>query len=325
MDRRTFVGAVSAGLLGAPRVPVAQPPQRVFRIALLGVSTAAGYSRQAEAFRRGLSEHGYVEGRNVAIESRWADGDTTRLPGLAAELLRLGPDVIVTSGPATAVAKRATDTIPIVMAAGFDPVATGLVASLARPGGNLTGASIFLEELVAKRVQIVKEALPRVTRVGALLVRASPASASLRQAMDDASRLVGVAVEPFEVRDTAELGTAFAAMSGSGIGALVVGDHTIFVADAARIAGLATTRRLPSIGFVEYAVAGGLFAYGVDFPDLWHRAAATVDRILKGAKPADLPIQRPTRFEFVVNLRAAHALGLTVPPALLQRADEVIR
>lgn len=325
MDRRTFVGAVAAGLLGAPRAPMAQQPPRVFRIALLGVSTATGYSRQAEAFRRGLSEHGYVEGRNIVLDQRWADGDVARLPGLAAELIRLGPDVIVTSGPAAAVAKRATDVIPIVMTAGFDPVATGLVASHARPGGNLTGASIFFGELVAKRVQIAKEALPRVARVGVLLVRGTPAGATLRQAMDEASRQVGVAVEPVEVRDTGELGAAFAAMAGSGIGALVVGDNTIFVSEAARVATLANARRLPSIGFVEYAAAGGLFAYGVDFPDLWHRAAETEDRILKGTKPADLPIQRPTRFEFVVNLKTAGSLGVAVPPALLQRADHVIR
>ncbi|HQR39512.1 MAG TPA: ABC transporter substrate-binding protein [Blastocatellia bacterium] len=325
IDRRTIVGAIAAGLVGAPRLIVAQAPPRVYRIGLLGVSTAAGYARQAEAFRRGLSEHGYVEGHNVVIDQRWADGDAARLPGLAAELVRLRPDVIVTSGPATAVAKRATDTIPIVMTAGFDPAATGLVASLARPGGNLPGATIFVEELVAKRVQIVKEALPRVARVGVLLGRGSPEGTTLRQAMDDASRQVGVAVAPFEVRDTAEFGAAFAAMAGGGIGALVVGDHTILVAEAARIAGLANAQRLPSIGFVDFAAAGGLFAYGVDFPDLWHRAAETVDRILKGAKPADMPIQRPTRFEFVVNLRTANTLGLAVPPTLLQRADVVIR
>ena len=325
IGRRTFVRAVGGALLAAASVPGAQPPPRPYRIALLGVSTAAAYARQVEALRRGLRERGYVEGRNLVIEFRWADGDVARLPGLAAELVRNAPDVLVTSGPGTAAARRATDTIPIVMTAGADPVASGLVASLARPGGNVTGSSFFVEELAAKRVQLLKEALPRVSRMGALLVRGSLAAGPVQLALDDASRVVGVAMESFEVSAASELGAAFERMAARGVGALVVTDHTILVAESARIAGRANAQRLPSIGFVEYAQAGGLLGYGVDFPDLWRQAAGTVDRILKGARPADLPIQRPTRFELVVNLRTAGALELALAPALLQRADAVVR
>lgn len=307
---------------------LASPPtaaaDRVYRVGLLGVATAAGYAPQAAAFRRGMAELGYVEGRNLVIEARWADDDMTRLRSLADELVRLAPDVIVTSGPGTAVAKRATSSIPIVMAAAGDPVASGLVASLARPGGNVTGSSFFLPEISAKRLEILRETLPRLDRVAVLYDPAGTASQQVLRAVQDAARSGSIQIQPVEARDRAQIARAFAAIAASGAGAVLVTDATVFVSEGAQIGALALEHRLPAIGSTECARSGCLLAYGADFPDLWHKAASFTDRILRGTKPADLPVQQAAKFDLVVNQKAARALGVTPPRSLLLRATETI-
>lgn len=291
---------------------------------MLGVASPAGYARQVEAFRRGLRELGYVEGKTVSIEFRWAEGNAARLPELAAELVRLNPDVLVTSGPGAATAKRATTAIPIVLAASTNAVESGLVASLARPGGNITGSTSFSRELAAKRLELLKEVIPRLNRVGVLLLANSTGNPALLQAMEVAARSIGLQLLPVEASGAADFERAFAALASRKAGALLVIEQTVLVAEAARIAGLATTNRLPAIGFVEIADHGGLLAYGVDFPVLWHRAASFVDKILKGTRPADLPVEQPAKFELVVNLKAAKSLGIAIPNTVRLRADRVI-
>jgi putative ABC transport system substrate-binding protein len=321
--RRQFLIALSV-LLAAP-LAYAQKPDKIHRIGVLGVASAAGYARQAEALRRGLRDLGYVEGKNLVIEFRWADGNAARLPELAAELVRLNPEVIVTSGPGNAVAKRATGTIPIVMAVSTNAVESGLVASLARPGGNVTGSSSFSIELSTKQLALLKETFPRLARVGLLVYSGyGSLNAGLIQALEEAARVNKVQLQVVEVGGTADFEPAFAALAKGRAEGLVVSGHTVFVAEAPRIAQLARTNRLPVIGFVEIADAGGLLAYGVDFPERWERAANFVDRILKGANPAELPVEQPMRFEVVVNLATAKALGVTIPSAVRLRANRVI-
>jgi putative ABC transport system substrate-binding protein len=310
----------------APLTGEAQQAGKVCRIGFLGATSASGYARQVQAFRGGLRDLGYVEGKNLVIDFRWAEGNYARLPELAAELVLLKPDVLVTHAPAgTPAAKRATATIPIVMGVVGDAVAMGLVESLARPGGNVTGSSFFFPELNAKRLEVLKEALPRLSRVGVLLNPDNPANVAMLRAMEETARSVNIQLRAVEVRSPAEFEGAFATMVKVRAGALAVYDDAMLIAEAARIADLARKSRLPTIGFIEYAKAGGLLAFGVNFPDLWRRAAGFVDRILKGAAPGDLPIEQPTRFELVVNLKTAKALGLTIPPSVLVRADEVIQ
>jgi putative tryptophan/tyrosine transport system substrate-binding protein len=299
---------------------------RVYRIGFLGATSPSGYALQVEAFRAGLRELGYVQGKNIVIEFRWAEGRYARLPELAAELVRLKPDVLVTHAIAgTRAAKRATATIPIVMGVAGDAVATGLVEGLARPGGNVTGSSFFFPELNAKRLEVLKEALPRLSRVGVLLNPDNPANVAMLRAMEETAQSVKVQLQAVEVRSPADFEGAFATIMKGRTGALAVCDDALLIAEAARIAGLARMNRLPTIGFIEYAKAGGLLAFGVDFPELWRRAAGFVDKILKGAKPADLPVEQPTKFQVVVNLKTAKALGLTIPQSILVRADEVIQ
>ena len=321
-----FVGALALNIIAAPLAAEAQQAGRVYRIGFLGATSASGYAPQVQAFRGGLRDLGYVEGKNLAIDFRWAEGKYARLPELAAELVLLKPDVLVTHAPAgTLAAKRATATIPIVMGVVGDAIAMGLVESLARPGGNVTGSSFFFPELNAKRLEVLKEALPRVSRVGVLLNPDNPANVATLRAMEETARSVKIRLHAVDVRSPAEFEGAFATMVKGRVGALAVYDDAMLIAEAARIAHLARKNRLPTIGFIEYAKAGGLLAFGVNFPDLWRRAAGFVDRILKGAAPGDLPIEQPTRFELVVNLKTAKALGLTIPPSVLVRADEVIQ
>lgn len=322
-SRRAFLRACSLALLPLP-VP-AQQAQRPYVIGVLGVASATTYAAQAAAFRNALRNLGYVEGRNVVIELRWADGNASRLPELAAELVRLDPHVIVTSGPGNAVAKRTTSTIPIVMAVSFDAVASGLVASLAHPGGNITGSTSFGSDLNVKRLEWLRQAFPRLERVGLLIHRDTPARASTVEAMQEAGRTLKVEIVVVEAGGATDFDDAFAALAKARAGGLVVSDHTVLIAQAAEISRRATATRLPAIGPVEIADTGGLFAYGVDFALLWGRAAIFVDKILKGAKPAELPVERPTHFQAVVNLQAARALGVTVPQPLLLRADRVIQ
>jgi putative tryptophan/tyrosine transport system substrate-binding protein len=279
---------------------------------------------QIEALRLGLRDHGYIEGRNITIEYRWAEGKYDRLPGLAAELVRLHVDIIITQGtPAALAAKQATTNIPIVMAIVGNPVETGIVASLARPGGNITGSSFFWAELNAKRLELTKDLIPRLARAGVVMNPDNPAMVSIFHAMEERAQALNVKLYPLNVRLVDELSAVFT-LAKAQTEALTVVDDGLFLANPRRIAELAIRNRLPSIGFREYCDAGGLLAYGVDFPYIWRQAAVLVDRILKGTNPADLPIQQATRFELIINLKTAKALNLRIPQSFLGRADQVI-
>jgi putative ABC transport system substrate-binding protein len=324
--RVVVIIALALAFPAAPHGVAAQTPAKVFRIGVLGATSASAYARQIEAFRQGLRDLGYVEGKNIILEYRWAEGRYDRLPDLAAELVRLKPDLLLTHGtPGTRAAKQATTTIPIVMAVSGDAVATGLVASLAHPGGNLTGSSFFNPELSAKRLELIKEVLPGLSRVAVFLNPGNPSSDVGFQAMERTARALGLKLQGFNLRGPKEFDTAFSTLVKGRAGALSVYEDAMLIAQARRVADLAARNRLPTIGFSELAEAGGLMSYGVNFPDLWRRGATYVDKILKGAKPAHLPVEQPTRFELVVNLKTAKALGLTIPPSILVRADQVIQ
>jgi len=306
----------------------AQPPEKVPRVGYLIPGSHSDPQRQRllEAFRQGLRELGYVDGQNIAIESRWAEGKDDRLPALAADLVRSKVDIIVAqSGAATQAAQQATRTIPIVMSLSNDAVGSGLVASLARPGGNVTGLTIMVPDLAGKQLQLLKEVVPKVSRVALLTNPDNPSSARFVREAEAAARALGVRLQTLETRNPQEIVSAFAAMSRERAGALLILPDGIFLSQRRQIGELATKRRLPSVyGVGEYAEAGGLMAYGANHIDLVRRAATYVDKILKGAKPADLPVAQPTKFELVINLRTAKAIGLTIPPSLLQRADQII-
>jgi putative ABC transport system substrate-binding protein len=323
MRRRDFITLLGVTAAMWP-LPARSQQAAMPVIGFLGGADSVGYRAQIQALRLGLEDHGYVEGRNIAIEYRWAEGNYDRLPVLAAELVRLKVAVIITQGtPAALVAKQATTSIPIVMAIVGNPVETGIVASLARPGSNITGSSFFYPEINAKRLELIKEFIPGLTRVGVLMNPDNPAMMAVLHAMEQTAQALHVKLQPVNVRLLDELDTAFEIAKGQ-IEALTVIDEGLFIADSKRVVNLAIGGRLPSIGFREYCEAGGLAAYGVNFPHIWRESMTLVDKILKGAKPADLPIQQATRFEFVINLKTAKALGLEVPPTLLARADEVI-
>jgi len=267
-----------------------------------------------------------VEGQNIAIEYRWAEGKYERYPALAADLVRLKVDVIVAvGGAATEAAQQATRTIPIVMSIVNDPVGSGLVPSLARPGGNVTGTSVMAPDLVGKQLAVLKEIAPNVSRVALLRNPANPASAAQLREAEAAARALGVRLQILEARNPQEIDSAFAAMTRERAGGLVILADSIFTNQLRQIAEIAAKKRLPAIHVgTEYAEAGGLMGYSANFLDLERRAATYVDKILKGAKPGDLPVEQPTKFELVINLRTAKAIGLTIPPALLQRADQII-
>jgi ABC-type uncharacterized transport system substrate-binding protein len=324
IERRALLRALGLSLLGVPFPAVAQPAGRTYRIGFLGGASAPGYASLVDAFLEGLRDRGYATGKNVTIEYRWADGHYDRLPALAAELVRLKVEVIVTQGtPAAFAAKQATPTIPIVMAIVGNPVESGIVASYARPGGNVTGSSFFWGELNAKRLEFVKLVIPSLTRVAVLINPDNPAMASLLLETEVRAQALNVGMLPVRVRQLDELEVALQAARKQ-VQALAVVEDGLFLPSGGRIADLAVRNRLPSIGFREYCEAGGLLAYGVDFPYIWRQGAVLVDKIFKGAKPAELPIQQATRFEFVVNLKTARALGLTLTPEVLARADQVI-
>jgi putative tryptophan/tyrosine transport system substrate-binding protein len=281
----------------------------------------------AEAFLEGMRALGYVEGQNLVMEYRGAAGQYERFPALAAELVRLKVDVLlVPNTPAALAAKQATSTIPIVMTAIADPVGSGLVASLARPGGNITGVTIMDTDLTQKRLELLKAVLPTVSRVAVLWNPANPAAAPLVRATDVAAQALGVQLHLVEARGPDAFDRAFAAMTRAHAGALLVVPDRIFLDHRSRLAELAATSHLPTMHNNRALVeAGGLLSYGASQPDTWRRAATYVDKILKGAKPADLPVERPMKFDLVINLKTAQALGLTIPPAVLFQATEVIR
>ena len=329
MERRTFLATLVGGLLAAPLAAEAQPREKLPRVGYLspGSPSEPLRRRRLEAFRQGLRELGYVEGQNIVIEPRWAEGKYDRYPALAADLVRLKVDVIVpVGGAATQAVQQATRTIPIVMSLVLDPVGSGLVPSLARPGGNVTGTSFMGPDLVGKQLQLLKEVVPKVSRVALLRNPANPASAPGLHEAEAAARALGVRLQALEARNPQEIDSAFAAMTRERAGALLILADPIFGNQRRQIAELAAKRRLPGIyvGTPEYAEAGGLMVYGPNELDLNRRAAIYVDKLLKGAKPADLPVEQPTKFELVINLRTAKAIGLTIPPSLLQRADQII-
>jgi putative ABC transport system substrate-binding protein len=328
MQRRDFItlleGAVVASV-ASPLAARAQQPAQAPTIGFLGSGTASAGSQWAAAFVQRLRELGWIEGRTVAIEYRWAEGRNERVAEIATEFVRLKVSVIVTYGNSAAAAtKRATAAIPIVFAAAGDPVGTGLVASLARPGGNITGLSIQQTDLAGKRLEILRELLPGL-RTLAILVNAGSPNAVLE--MDEAqaaARRLGLAVVRSEVRGTEDFAPALDALKGRAE-ALYLCSDPLLTTNRLGINTLALGARLPTMhGFREFAEAGGLMSYGPNFPDLFRRAADYVDKILRGTKAADLPVEQPTKFELVINLKTAKALALTVPPAILTRADEVI-
>jgi putative ABC transport system substrate-binding protein len=328
MKRRIFLYGVTLGTLSARFAAGAQPADKIRRIGFLSPSSPSdsGMPRRLGAFRKGLRELGYVEGQNIAIESRWAEGKYDRLPGLAAELVGLKVEVIVTyAPPAILAAQQATGTIPIIMAGIIDPVATGLVANLARPGGNITGLALMAPELVGKQLEILREIVPAVSRVAVLGNPVNAGNAPQLRYAQDGARALGVQLQTLEARDSGEIDRAFAAMTKEQVGAVIVLLDSLLIDHRRRIADLAAKYRLPAVyGLTDHAEAGGLMAYGSSSPERFRRTAAYVDKILKGAKPGDLPIEQPTKFELVINMKTAKALGLTIPPSLLLRADQVI-
>ena len=324
MRRNTpgLIVALTLSLLAAPLAATAQQPAKVPRIGLIRPGSPP--DPNAEAFLQGLRDLGYVEGRTIAIEYRWAQGSPERIPDLTAELVRLKVDVIVTSGQFALAAKQATSTIPIVMSVSADPVGSGLVASLARPGGNITGLTVMSPELSEKRMELLKEALPKLSRVAVLRDPGQPPT-TLRRT-EAAARALGLRLQTLEVRDINDLEPALAAAKKGRAGALNILDSSFFAAHRARIVEAVARTRLPAMYYQrEFVDLGGLMSYAPHFPDLFRRAATYVDKILKGAKPADLPVEQPTRFELIVNLKTAKALGLTIPPSILIRADQVIQ
>jgi len=327
MDRRSFV-STAAGALLVRAVPAnAQPAKKVPRIGVLHPGTPASAPQSVEAFRQGLREHGYEEGKNIVVERRYTESRLERVAEIAAEFVRLKVDVIVTSlDVATAAVKQQTQTIPIVMAISIDPVATGFVSSLARPGGNVTGLSTMSPELAAKRLELLREAVPGLSRVAIMWNTNVPGNLLEYKEAGDAARSMRLQLQSVEVSSVDDFERAFSALKTGGAQALIVAGSGLTSTNARQIASLAMKHRLPSIVSSRDRVdAGGLIAYGPNLAELWRRAATYVDKILKGAKPGDLPIEQPSKFELIINLKTARALGLTLPQSLLLRADEVIQ
>jgi putative ABC transport system substrate-binding protein len=327
MDRRVFLAGTGAVLLAAPFAAEGQQTGKVPRIGVLWPYSPAIAAPFGDAFRQGLGRLGYVEGRNIALEERWADGKFDRLASLAAELVRLKVDVLVTaSTPGTQAAQQATKTTPIVMTLVSDPVDSGFVANLAHPGGNVTGLSYMHPELSRKRLELIKDVVPKVSRVAVLSNPSNPSIRPLLRETEAAARALSVRLQVVEARDSGQLDSVFAAMSKERARALVVMPDAVFQDQRRRIVDLAAKSRLPAMyPWREAVEAGGLMAYGASGRDILRRAAIYVDKILKGAKPGDLPVEEPTKFEFVINLKTAKALDLTIPPSVLGRADEVIQ
>ena len=324
MDRRTFASAIGAVLALVPFVTAAQPTAKVYRIGFLGSESASNQANWLAALRAGLRDLGYVEGKNLIIEVRWAEGNYDRLPALAAELVALKVSVVVASGTKALLAiSRATATIPIVAGSTGDPVALGLVTNLARPGGNITGSTSVGSEITAKRLELLKEAMPRVARVAYLVNRANPPSSL--QAMEPVAKALKLELQPYEARGPGEFDSTIAEMVQRHVDAIVIQGDTMFIVNARALADLAIKYRLPSAGVLEYAEAGGMIGSGADLTENHRRAATYVDKILKGANPGDLPIEQATKFQLVINLKTAKALGLTIPQSLLLSADEVIQ
>ena len=319
---------LALGILVAPLAAGAQPAGKVYRIGVLETTSAAVNVPNLDAFRQGLRELGYIEGQNLVIAYRSADGRPERFPDLATELVRLQVDLILTRGtPAALAAKHATHgTMPVVITGAGDPVGSGLVASLAHPGGNVTGLSALTTELYAKRVELLTELMPKLTRLAGLFNMGNPVLPSQWTEVERAAHPLGVQPQLLDVRTPEEIGRAFDAAIRERADALVVAIEALTQANRRPIVDLAAQHQLPAIyAGREFVDAGGLISYGVSYPDMYYRAASFVHKIFKGTKPADLPVEQPMRFELVINLKTAQALGLTIPPVLLFRADEVIQ
>ncbi|MGH8864410.1 MAG: ABC transporter substrate-binding protein [Burkholderiales bacterium] len=319
--------ALATGALAAPLASFAQQkPPRVARIGFLGAASASAIPNWVETLRAGLRDLGYVEGKNIVIEYRWADGKYERLPGLAAELVQLKVDVIVAAGtPAIPAAQQATSAIPIVMVGTGDPVGSGFVASLSRPGGNITGLSNIVVDVSVKYLELLRVAVPKLSRVAVLVNPGHPLHPDLLKNTQATAKTTGVKVLPAEASTTSQIEAAVGAMTRERAGALIVLADPFFYTQAPRIAELAAKNRLPTMFWTrELVEAGGLMSYGQNIAEHFRRAATYVDKILKGTKPADLPVEQPTKLELVINLKTAKAIGLTIPQELLLRADKVI-
>ena len=325
MRRRELIFLLGGAAIAWPLTARAQQAGKVYRIGFLGDSPAVNPDL-TEAFLQGLRDLGYAEGRNIAIEYRWAEGKPERMRELAEELVRLKVDVIITASSIyVEAAKRATSTIPIVFMAHADPVGTGHVTSLARPGGNITGFSVMLTEATVKLLELFKQAVPGLARVAVIFDPAAPSHGPILKAVEAAGPLMGLQVQPVAVHSATEFDSAFLAIVQGRADAVLVLTTPLFIAGAQRLAELSLTHKLPSVfGPKDGVEAGGLMSYWPNTVDSWRRGAIYVDKILKGAKPADLPVQQPTKFELVINLKTAKVLGLTIPPVILVRADEVI-
>jgi len=322
-----LIVTLALGILAAPLAADAQQAGKIYRIGYLSPTSARSAQTARDAFRAGLRDFGWAEGQNILIEYRWAEGKYELLPELAAELVQLNVALIITTTtPSVLAAQKASKTIPIVFVGVGDPVAQGLVASLARPGGNLTGTTAMLPELTAKGLELLREAVPRISRVAILYNSANPAYGRLMKGIEVPARRLGVEVQLVGVQTPNELERAFAAMKKERADGLLVHRDPVFHADfRKRIVELAAEHRLPAIyRYVEAVEAGGLMGYGPNTSDSWRQAAVFVDKILKGAKPADLPVEQPTKFEFIINLKTAKTLGLTIPQSVLIRADQLI-
>jgi len=327
MRRRSVICLLLTVFLLTGSLVQAQQPTKIPRIGYLGASSPTTNPARIEAFRRGLRELGYVEEKNIVIEWRYAEGKPDGLPALAAELVRLKMDIIVTSGPSsTRAAKEATVTIPIVMAQDTDPVGNDFVGSLARPSGNITGLSTLAPEITGKQLEFLKEIVPRLSRVAVFGNSKEPANPQSLKEAELAAGAFRIKLQYVDVPSPKEIEPAFRAANKGRAGAVLVLGAFIFNPHRAQIADLAARNRLPAIyNAGEWVESGGLMSYGTSFPDLFRRAATYVDKILKGAKPGDLPVEQPTKFEFVINLKTAKQIGLTIPPNVLARADKVIR
>lgn len=323
--RRKLIVAIGASAFAAPLGSFAQQPTKAARIGFLGPTSAANAKSRVEALRAGLRELGYVEGKNLAIDFRWADDNYQLLPQLAAELVRLKVDLIVTYGtPGTRAAKQATTTIPVVMGHTGDALVVGLVANLARPDGNVTGSTFFNPEVAAKRLEVLRDAFPRIKRVAALQNPDNPAMGPVIKAMEQTAKALKLELLLAGVRTPDELDSAFSAMAAKRVEAVVAIEDAMLNGNIKKIADLAAKYRLPSIGQPEIADAGGLMAYGADLILMFRRAAYFVDKILKGTKLADLPVERAIKFELIVNMKTAKTLGVKFPQSILSRVDRMI-
>jgi len=325
MRRRELILLLGGAATWALAARAQQPPVGVYRIGMLETVPLTLNAANLDAFRKGLQDLGYIEGQNYVIEYRSADGDAERFPELAAELVRLSVDIIITRGmPATRAAMKASATIPVVMAAVADPPGQ-VVDSLARPGGRVTGLSSFMTELQGKRVELLKDVIPGIARIAMLNNMENPATPPIWEETRTAARTIAIEAEMLDVRSQEDLGRAFEAAATGHIGAVFVGMDGLLQANRRLIADLAARNRLPAVyASREFVEVGGLMSFGVSYPPLYYRAANFVDKIFKGAKPADLPVEQPTKLELLINLKAAKALGLMIPDSILGRADEVI-